>query len=81
LSIYNLAPLIIEKNVNSNAQIVANYLKALKTNIIDKKDLFFENISPKAFSNYKTRYDAIILSQQECQQLIFEEIKTSVKTF
>jgi len=80
LSIYKLPPLIVEADINSNIQIVANYIKALKSDIIDKKDLYFENLSPKIFSTYKkTKYDAIILSQQECQQLIFNEIMAIIK--
>ena len=79
LSINKLAPLIVENDLNSNAQIVANYLKALKNNIIDKNDLYFEKISPEVFSNYKTKYDATILSQEECQKLIFDEIKNTIK--
>ena len=79
LSINNLAPLIVENDLNSNAQIVANYLKALKNNIIDKNDLYFEKISPEVFSKYKTKYDATILSQRECEVLIFDEIKTTIK--
>ena len=79
LSINKLAPLIVENDLNSNAQIVANYLKALKNNIIDKNDLYFEKISPEVFSNYKTKSDATILSQEECQKLIFDEIKNTIK--
>ena len=79
LSINNLAPLIIENDVNSNVQIVANYLKALKNNIINEKDLYFDKISPDNFVKYKTKQDAVTLSQQECQELIFDEIKNTIK--
>ena len=79
LSINSLAPLIVENDVNSNVQIVANYLKALKNNIINEKDLYFEKISPDNFSEYKTKLDAVVLSQKECQELIFDEIKNTIK--
>ena len=83
LSINNLAPLIVENKINSNVQIVANYLKALKdeNNIIDIKNLFFETISPKDFLKNGKKYIeyAKILSQEECQKLIFDEIKTTIK--
>ena len=79
LSINKLDDLIVENDVNSNVQIVANYLKALKDDIIDKKDLYFEKISPKDFAKYKTRLDATVLSQKDCQKLIFDEIMSTIK--
>ena len=72
LLIKNLAPLII----NENIQIVANYLKALKNNILTEKDIFFKGITPYEFS--RNRIVSEELSQSECQELIFEEIKKTI---
>ena len=80
LSINKLDKLIVENDVNSKVQIVANYLKALKDKYIDKENLYFKEISPEAFSGYPRRHDAIELSQKECQDLIFGEIKTTITT-
>ena len=78
-----MAPLIVEDKLDSKVQIVANYLKALKENRIDDKNLYFENISPKDFledDNTKKYIEyATILSPEECQKLIFNEIKTTIK--
>ena len=78
LSISNLAPLIISDDITSNIQIVANYLKALKDDIIEIYDLYFDNISYKYIKEYKTTMIAEQLSQKECQKLIFEEINKTI---
>ena len=81
LTIKKLAPLIVPKKINSNIQIVANYLKLLKEDLLDKKDLYFKNISPEAFllpEYQNTKIDAKLLSDKECQDLIFDEIKKDI---
>ena len=79
-SIKNLKPLIVSKEIHSNVQVVANYLKALKDDILENKDLYFDTISDEAMlKNKETTIKAKILSQQECQQLIFEQIKEKIK--
>ena len=46
LSIEKLDPLIIEEDISSNSQVVANYLKALNEGKVDSNDLYFgKNIS------------------------------------
>ena len=79
-SIKNLKPLIVSKEIHSNVQVVANYLKALKDDILENKDLYFDTISDEAMlKNKETTIKGKILSQQECQQLIFEQIKEKIK--
>ena len=78
LLIKKLPPLIVPKALDSNIQIVANYLKALKNNNINDKDLFFNDITPEEFSGYDTKVAAEELSQSECQELIFNEIKKTI---
>ena len=80
MSIKNLEPLIVPKDVSSNVQIVANYLKQLKNKRINDIDLDFPGITPEVFrenyvNEFKTIIQAEVLSQEECQELIFEAIK------
>ena len=85
LSIEKLSPLIISRDIKSNEQVVANYLKALKENRIDNEDLYFPMITPelnsskmKKFKKYKYALrNAEIISEKECNELIVEEIKNS----
>ena len=49
LLIKNLPPLIVPNEIDSNIQIVANYLKALKNNEINDKDLFITDVLQKNF--------------------------------
>ena len=82
LSIKKLAPLIVPQNIDSNIQIVANFLKSLKDDTIDSYDLYFEGISPEIFlsDEYKeTTMVALPLSQKECEELIFTTIKKDYK--
>ena len=86
LSIEKLSPLIISRDIKSNEQVVANYLKALKENRIDHEDLNFPMITPELNTskmkkfNKKYKYaliDAQIISEKECNELIIEEIRAS----
>ena len=86
INLNNLEPLYINKDINSNEQIVANYLKALKENRIDKEDLKFPMITPqfdeKKIKKLSKKYsykliDAQIIPDQECNKLILEALKAS----
>ena len=88
MKISNLAPLIVPKELDSNIQIVAHYLKALKENKIDYNDLFFPNITPIDFEKnviikkkvkYFTSIKVKLLSDNEYQSLIFDSIKDKIK--
>ena len=88
IKIENLAPLIVPNELDSNIQVVANYLKSLKENKINLYDLIFPNITPVDFKgrfyyvNKKkkdtTSVNAELLSQNECQKLIFNSIKEKI---
>lgn len=80
LEIKDLTPLIVSEKINSNIQIVANYLKYLKEDIktLNSHDIYFEEISPLFWKDNSKIKDAIILSQKECQQLIFNTIKNKL---
>ena len=84
LKISELPPLIVPKELDSNIQLVANYLKALKENKINNFDLIFPKITPKDFekrnyfikkNKYSTSVKAELISDSECQKLIFDSIK------
>ena len=90
MKISDLPPLIVPKELNSNIQIVANYLKALNDNKINQFDLFFPKITPEIFldniimyknkkEKVKTTIKAELLSDKECQDLIFKTIKERIK--
>jgi len=74
LSINQLEPLIVPKEIDSKVQIVSNYLKLLKENEIDKHDLNIDGITTDfiKLSNRNIK-NAKVLSQKECQELIFEK--------
>ena len=80
LLINKLPPLIVPKDFffTNNIQLVANYLKNFNEQKIDKTDLYFEKITPEDFYHYETKENAKILTQEECQQLIFEKIKDKI---
>ena len=89
LNLSKLAPLIVPTDLNSNIQIVGNYLKILNEQIIDARDIFFPKITPQYFENYqyisKTKEKnyiyrkAEILSDGICQQFIFNKINDTMK--
>ena len=83
LSIYNLENLIVSNNIDSNEQIVCNYLKLLKNNCVNDIDLYFPNITQENLRKYaikeKTNLNAEIINQEECQELIFKNIKNISK--
>ena len=56
LKISKLPSLIVPDALDSNIQIVANYLKSLKEKKIDNFDLIFPNITPLDFKNPKIYY-------------------------
>ena len=88
-SINNLEPLMIQNDIKSNEQVVANYLKYL--NKIDTIDLFFYLITPdlnnpnnsKKMNKIKKKYpnyeivNAEIIPDKECNEIILKAIKTS----
>ena len=89
MKISQLAPLIVPPQLDSNIQIVANYLKCLKEDKINNSDLIFPNITPDYFESRtykdrkkkicKTAIKAELLPPEKCQELIFETIREGIK--
>ena len=88
MSIAKLPPLIVPRELNSNIQIVCNYLKLLKEGHLADKDLYIKNVSMD-FQGFLdpnllkqgTKIDAKILSQKECETLIKENIGIEQPTY
>ena len=93
IKITELSPLIVPKEIYSNIQVVSNYLKFLKEGNISDYDLIIPKITSvdliemiKKGITYKKPKRTIItavgvapLSQEICQNLIFDYIKTTIK--
>ena len=90
MTINQLPPLQIDEKINSNIQIVCNYLKLLKENKLATKDLYIKDVSLEPgditgilnleeFPQESTRIDAVSLNQKECQDLINEYIKSKIQ--
>ena len=88
LSIKSLDPLKVSEDVNSNIQIVCNYLKLRKEKKINDVDIIFFGITEEDLYKEKkkifninigkilsTYTKAKKLEQKECQELIFEAFK------
>ena len=77
--ISNLPPLLVPKELDSNIQIVANYLKFLLENKIDIFDLFIPNVTPvDLIIDKRTLINSIEIPAQQCQTLIFDTIKETI---
>ena len=82
MSINNLPPLIVQKEINSNLQIVCNYLKLLNSGKLAEKDLYIKNVSIKLKNeNINTKFDAQSLPQKECEKLIKDYIGIKYPTY
>ena len=89
MKIANLPPLIIEKELDSNIQIVCNYIKLYKTGKISEKDLIINGVSlsrddinmlvTKELFSGDTTIDAVSIDQKECDSLIKDLIKKELK--
>ena len=79
LGIENLLPLKVKSVLDTNVQIVANYLKFLKNDIncLNTRDIYFEGINPN-FKEFETKIVAEILPQKECQELILKKIEEKI---
>ena len=85
----NLPTLIIQKELDSNIQIVCNYLKLLKIGKLSEKDLIIEGISlsrndiKEIINNdiikEDTTIDAKPLDEKECEALIKDVFKNKLK--
>ena len=80
MNLSNLEPLIIDNQIDSNIQIVCNYLKLYEEGKICDVDLYIKNISIHKESDDDSEVEERIaesLPQKECQRLIFKYIKVN----
>ena len=85
MKIANLPPLIVERNLDSNIQIVCNYLKLLKSGKLSDTDLIIDKVSlsrddieialSRDFFKGETYQNAVVISDKECDTLIKDLIK------
>ena len=91
MTIDKLPKLIVPPQLDSNIQIVCNYLKILKEGKLANKDLYIKSVSMEPddiksllnpdFIKEDTRIDATSLSQEECEKLIKENIGIELPTY
>ena len=90
MKILNLPLLIVPEELDSNIQIIANYLNCQQKDEINNYDLIIPKVTPKDFENRTLGFkksknkiciskNAIKLSQIICQKLIFNVIKENVQ--
>ena len=80
LSINNLDPLIVSREINSKVQIVCNFLKIFKEKKIDDYNLNIPGVTLDQIKEGNSQIiDAKVIPQNECQELIFEAIKENNK--
>ena len=89
MKIANLPPLIVPKVINSNVQIVCNYLKLLNSGKLSETDLIINGVSllkddikkmiNEDVFNGDTTKDAELLDQKECDALIKDLLKNKLK--
>ena len=75
ISIENLPPLIVNKEIDSDIQIICNYLRLFKNEKIIDNDLYIPNISLPYLNNLPNKIIAEIISDNECKELIYEYLK------
>ena len=88
MKIDNLPPLKVPAELDSNVQIVCNYLKLLKSGKLADQDLYIKNVSidvsnllsEQYIKDYK-KLDATSLNQKECESLIKEYIGIKSPTY
>ena len=89
MEIAKLPPLIVPKELNSNIQIVCNYLKLLNSGKLSEKDLIISGVSlskddikntiNEEIFNEDTTIDAVSLDAKECDTLIKDLLKNKLK--
>ena len=72
ISIEDLPPLIVSKEIDSDIQIICNYLKLFKNKKIIENDLYIPNISHAYFKDLPNKINSEIISDKECKELIYE---------
>ena len=81
ISIENLPSLIVPKEIDSDIQIICNYLKLFKNKQIIENDLYIPNISNKYFEDLSDKITATIISDIECRDLIYEYLKIDLPNY
>ena len=75
ISIENLPPLIVSKKIDSDIQIICNYLRIIKNKKIIENDIYIPNISSSYFNELPEKITAEIIPDDECKELIYDYLK------
>ena len=81
ISIEELPLLIVDKEIDSDIQIICNYLRLFKNKKIIENDLYIPNISDKYFDNLPDKITATLISDKECKELIYEYLKINLPNY
>ena len=83
MSITKLEKLIVNPNINSNIQIVCNYLKLFEDGKISDTELYIKNVSIKKdeFDINVEERNAVSMPQKECERLIHKYIGIENPTY
>ena len=73
--IENLPPLIVSKSIDSDIQIICNYLRIIKNKKIIENDIYIPNISSSYYNELPEKITAEIISDDECKELIYDYLK------
>ena len=72
ISYENLPPLIVSKEINSDIQILCNYLRLYKNKKLKNSDLYIPKVSSVYFKKLKNKINAELIPNNECKELIYE---------
>ena len=87
MSIYKLEDLIVSPQINSNIQIVCNYLKMYEEKKINNSDIYIQNVSIEVEDNYYNTtnvgeiFYATPMERKECERLIHKYIGIDYPTY
>ena len=81
ISFKDLPPLIVSNKVDSDIQIICNYLRLFKNKKIIDTDLYIPNISSPYFNDLPNKITAEIIPYDECKDLLYEYLKIDLPNY
>ena len=81
MTIKDLPKLIVFRDINSDIQIMCNYLRLFKNKKIISYDLYIPNISNKKIEEFPTKIEPEIIPNEECEELIYEYLNIEYPNF
>ena len=81
MTIKDLPKIIVLRDINSDIQIMCNYLRLFKNKKIISYDLYIPNISNKKIEEFPTKMEPEIIPNEECEELIYEYLNIEYPNF